>query len=48
MEKRINKIFSTSSIDSDGLHVDGDSKKIPSGVLSGGDIDLHIKKRLKQ
>lgn len=44
MEKRINKIFSTSSIDSDGLHVDGDSKKIPSGSLS---IDIK-KMRLKQ
>jgi len=33
MEKRLKNIFANASIDSDGIHVDGKSKKMPKGEL---------------
>ena len=34
MEKRLKNVIASASDDSDGLHVDGDTKKMPSGNLS--------------
>jgi len=34
MEKRLKNVIVSASINSDGLHVDGETKKMPSGNLS--------------
>ena len=34
MEKRLKNVIASASVDSDGLHVDGDTKKMTSGNLS--------------